>query len=179
MGPTNNSVQSEIFPLTYGLAWFSIIFSLYLFKFRLGLNWARSLILSFTFPFAFVGVFEEIWQNLWVVRGLPPSIANEIWMASWVVVGFSSVLYWRVTKKSFFVLAILVLGFGDWAATGYQQLGSTSGLFVPLLNWITKSLAFMLLAILLLDGTKKRISAPAVLNRGVGSGRSCHGNNFI
>jgi hypothetical protein len=90
-GPTFTSVQDEIFPLTYTLAWVSIAFSLFIFKFRIKLEWVRGIIMSTTFPFAFVGSFEEIWQNLWVVRGLPPPLANEIWMISWTLTGFSTI----------------------------------------------------------------------------------------
>jgi len=83
VGPAFNSIQDEIFPLTYMLVWLSIAFSLFIFRKRIKMDWARSIVMSVTFPFAFVGVFEEIWQNFWVVRGLPPPLANEIWMASW------------------------------------------------------------------------------------------------
>ncbi len=154
LGPTFTSVQDEIFPLTYSLIWVSIVFSLYLFRSRIRLNWIRSLVMCLTFPFAFVGTFEEIWQNLWVFRGLPPPLGNEIWMASWVVVGFSTLQYWRHSRKSLAMIIVLGIFFSIWVATGYDQLGSSSGLLVPALNLITKSLTFLLFATLLYEGSK-------------------------
>ena len=99
VGPTFTSVQDEIFPLTYTLVWISILLSLFIFRSKIKLDWVRSVVMAITFPFAFVGSFEEIWQNLWVDRGLPPPLANEIWMASWTLLGFSTVLYWRLKKE--------------------------------------------------------------------------------
>ncbi|MFI5419569.1 MAG: hypothetical protein ACHQ1H_01235 [Nitrososphaerales archaeon] len=160
MGPTSGSVQSEIFPLTYFLAWASIVIALYLLKTKVKLNWVRALILSVTFPFAFVAFFEEIWQNLWIVRDLPPPISNEIWMASWVVLGCSTIQFWKFSKKSLIVLLVLILGFGTWAASGYQQLSETNNLLIPILNWITKSGTFLLFAFLLYDGTKRQFISP-------------------
>jgi len=152
MGPIFGSVQIEIFPLTYVLAWVSVVIALYLFKSKVKLNWVRALVLSFTFPFAFIAFFEEIWQNLWIVRGLPPPLSNELWMASWLTLGCSTIQFWKFSKKSLFVLLVIILSFGIWATSGYQQLSETSGLFVPVLNWTTKSGTFLLLDLLLFDG---------------------------
>jgi hypothetical protein len=155
LGPTFTTVQDEIFPLTYTLIWASIIFSFYLFKTKFKLNQVRSLVLSLTFPFAFVGLFEEIWQNLWIVRGLPPPLSNEIWMAAWTALGFSTVQYWHLKRRSVLILSLLAIFFAIWTVTGYSQLGSSKGLFVPALNLVTKSLTFLLFASLLYDGSRE------------------------
>ncbi len=165
LGPTFGKVQSQIFPLTYTLAWGSIFCALYLLRSRIQLDWIRSLILSFTFPFEFLGVFEEIWQNLWIVRGLSPPLSNEVWMVSWVIVGLSTLPYWRLTKKSILVLLGIALAFSLWALSGYHQLGETSSILVPALNWITKTLVAVFFALLMFDGTKSiSIAASSKLN---------------
>jgi len=160
MGPTFNSTQIEIFPLTYVLAWTSIIIALFLFRSKVRLNWIRTLILSFSFPFAFIAFFEEIWQNLWTARGLPPPLSNEIWMLSWLIFGFSTIQFWRFSKKSLLALFVIAIGFGFWVITGYQQLAETGSLLVPLLNWATKLVTFVLFAFLLLDGVNGLKLAP-------------------
>ena len=114
--------------------------------------------MAITFPFAFVGSFEEIWQNLWVDRGLPPPLANEIWMASWTLLGFSTVLYWRLSRKSIAMLLSLVILFAIWLVAGYPQLGSSQGFLVPALNLITKSLTFLIFATSLYEGSKALIA---------------------
>lgn len=152
LGPTFTYPQNLIFPLTYLMAWVSLVSALVFSRKNLGLNWIRSIFLSLSFPFAFVGFFEEIWQNLWIFRGIPPALSNEVWMLSWVILGFSSVIYWKPKIKSWVTLGALIISFSIWLSIGYPQLGG-GDIKVIVLNWITKILTFLLFFFLFYDGS--------------------------
>jgi hypothetical protein len=157
---TGTSATNLIFPLTYAMAIFTIVFSFI--RFHRNLGKVRSAFLAITTPFAFVGVYEAVYQNLsYFVR---PSIfstdaAGELLLASWILLGLASIPFWRPSKKFYVLVALDIIGFAVWAMLGYPQIYELNSLngYALVLNSITKiSFALTFLA-LLHDGSTRPI----------------------
>lgn len=155
-----DGTSNSVFPFTLLSAIIAFLFA-YAWLHKAGLDRIRSILLAASFPFAFTSAFEFVWQNAFIVvrpslfRG---SFAGYLLMASWLFLGFSTVHYWKVTKRFFLGLALLAASFEAWFAVGYPQIFIASEYWLAFpFNVTTKVLfAFVFLA-LLYDGTRELV----------------------
>jgi hypothetical protein len=140
--------QDTLFPLTYSLAIFSFLLSLYWFRHEgiLALPYAIGI------PFLWVIFFEILWQNSFVFFGtLNDSLTNEVVLLSWLLPGTASFPEWRMDRISLIAFLTFSAGWVYWFASGYLQMPSAAGY---LFNIPLKIGAF--LAVLILVMPRKR-----------------------
>jgi hypothetical protein len=160
-GTVRIASTNSIFPLTYLAAFFTVFFALTRFRLNLRLSWLKSLALALTTPFAFTATFETVYQNLsFFARPaiFETNAPGELLLASWILLGFSSLFYWRPSKKFFGILAVDVAGFALWAAVGYPQIFEINQMtnLAYAFNILTKLSFALTFIILIYDGTRKR-----------------------
>jgi hypothetical protein len=153
----NRSTYS-IFPLTLPLAIITFFFAIVRLR-KLQVNRVSAFILAMSMPFAFVGGFEAVYQNLGFF--FRPDIftldaAGQALLCSWVLLGLAAAPYWRITLKAILSAAVVIIGFGFWVAFGYPQIYENGALteYALALNIITKFAFFLLFFVLLYDGTE-------------------------
>lgn len=147
---------NAIFPLTYSLAIFSFIIAFI----RINTGLPVRLLLSASFPFAFVQTFETIYQKLgYALTPLafagtiqPQVLAVE---ASWLLLGFSTIPLWRWSRKGLASLLFLIAGFALWALVDYPSAPRLQPLGIGLaLNIALKIDSALLFTALLYEGTR-------------------------
>jgi len=82
---TFQSSTNLIFPLTYFMAWASLLYAFYILRSRIRLNTTKAIILSMSVPFAATGLFEGIYQNLFMLSRpgvIHTNLTGEILMLS-------------------------------------------------------------------------------------------------
>jgi hypothetical protein len=150
--------SNSIFPLTFAFAMITFFFAVVRLR-RFKVDWFSTLLLAMSMPFAFVGGFEAVYQNLgFFFRSdvFRIDTAGQILLCSWVLLGLATAPYWRITLKAILSAAVIIIGFGFWVAFGYPQIYETGALseYALALNIITKFAFFLLFFVLLYDGTK-------------------------
>jgi hypothetical protein len=155
---TGMSATNSIFPFTYAMAIFTSVFSFI--RFRKYLRGTGSAFLSVTTPFAFVGTFEAVYQNLGYFER--PSIFHtrgpgELLLASWIILGLASFPFWKLSKKFYILVAADIIGFAIWTLVGYPQIYETGPLseYAFWLNLVTKLSFGLTFLALLYDGTRQ------------------------
>jgi hypothetical protein len=154
-GTINLGSQNVIFPLTYGMALFTVIFSFVRFHAKHGI--LKTVFLSITTPFAFVASFELVWANTFLITGGYRFLALYYSiMAIWFLFGLSTMFYWRISTKFWATLLILIAVYTIWVVSGFHQIQSTGITYVEAvgLNLITKFLFGLIFIVLIYDGTK-------------------------
>ncbi len=148
---------NTLFPVTYALAIISFLFALW----RLKGNPLQRLLLSLSFPFAFVQSFDTIYNKLGYLLH-PKAFAGTMNPAiilvemSWLVLGLSTLTFWRLTKKSMAPLLLFLGGFILWAVLDYPSISGLQPVGVGLvLNIALKIDAAALFIVLLYDGTSQ------------------------
>jgi hypothetical protein len=145
--------------LTSALAIITFVFAVVRLR-KVKANRVSAFLLAMSMPFAFVGGFEAVYQNLGFF--FRPDIfrvdaAGQVLLCSWVLLGLAAAPYWRITPKAILSAAAIAIGFGLWVAFGYPQIYENGGLieYALALNIITKFAFFLLFFVLLYDGTKR------------------------
>ncbi len=160
-GTTELFQQNVIFPITYGVGLFLLIFSIL--RFSRVMRLLYSALFAITVPFAFVSLFELIWSNAYLITGGWKLL--DYWYAAlcvWFVFGLTSIRFWKVTTKFWIVFFLFIASWIVWIVFGYPQITgyNTDGSallydFSVAMNSVTKVLSGAIFAILIYDGTRK------------------------
>lgn len=116
--------QDTLFPLTYSLAIFSFLVSLY---------WERNagimaVLYAMGIPFLWVIFFEILWQNSFIFFGtFTDNITSEIILFSWFFLGTVSYPMWKTDKYSITSFLVFSAGWVLWLIFGYPQMPSYLG----------------------------------------------------
>jgi hypothetical protein len=158
-GTTGIFATNSIFPLTYGAAVFTLIFSFVRFRKNVKLGWIKSLLFALTTPFAFTSTFEGVYQNVaYVARPgmLHINMPGELLLASWVLLGFGSAFFWKLSRKFWVLLMLDAAGFLIWVLIGYPQIYEVNSLtvFALVLNLETKLTFALTFLVLISEGTR-------------------------
>lgn len=145
--------STPIFPVTVILSVLSFALAIVGLRKHHNLSRARSAFIGSTFPFCFVALYEEAWQNTGLLARpsiFTLSIPGELVLLSWVAVGLSTIEYWKWTSRSLILVATIAGLWMLWLVLGYPQW--FEGSYVALaINLVTK-FQFFLLFVFLLNG---------------------------
>jgi hypothetical protein len=158
LGTVGVTRANPVFPLTYGAAIFTFVFSFVRFKKYLGTGWLWPFLFALTTPFAFVATFEVAYQNLkYFIPGMfETNAAGEIILFSWILLGFATMPYWKVSSAFYVMFAMDVLGFAIWFSVGYPQIYQENSLqlYAIGLNAFTKLCIALTFQFLIFEGTQ-------------------------
>jgi hypothetical protein len=134
---------NTLLPLTYGMAWASVVIMSVVLR-RRGLKWIAASFYAFTVAFLWVVVFETLWQNSFLIFGIGNSLINQVALASWLVLGMVSWRYWTVGGNRLFLIQLIAYGvlWLFWIGVGYPQMPDLRG---TVLNVTLKVLSFSMI----------------------------------
>lgn len=125
------------------------------------------ILLAMTTPFAFLSVFEIVYQHLFLLARpslFKTDLPGEIILASWILLGFTTISHWKLSKISLVILVTLTGTFALWSLVGYPQIYEGNGLFAEAFafNAASKSLTALLFLSLLWEGGRSQVKATHV-----------------
>lgn len=143
--------QDTLFPLTYSLAIFSFLVSLY-WERKAGL---MAIPYAMGIPFLWVIFFEILWQNSFVLFGtFTDNLTSEVILFSWLLIGTISFPTWTMDRLTLISFLFFSAGWTAWILIGYPQMPSLPGY---LFNFMLKIGAFIVIMIMVMP----RRSLPA------------------
>jgi hypothetical protein len=121
--------SNAIFPLTWSLSVALFIAGLWLFLRARQLPWWRSFLLAGTLPFLAVSLFE-VPYDLCVVGTYPHSGVSSfdlLSISTWLAVGFTSIGWWRLTRRYWALFVGFFGTYAVWFAVGFPTIDRASG----------------------------------------------------
>jgi len=121
--------SNVIFPITWSLSVALFVSTLWLILRTHRLNSWRSFLVAGTLPFLAVSLFEVPCDlaNWATYPGSGTTVFDIVSILTWLALGFTSIGWWRVTKRYWVFLAGFLGSFAAWFAMGFPTIDRATG----------------------------------------------------